>query len=513
MLSLHRFGSPFSPVRCDIPAHVYQSTFEPNTQWSEKFAQGAEICDYWQGVARKHNVYQYVKLRHQVQEADWNPTDAKWEVRVQSLETGEVFTDRLDFLITAIGRFNAWKLPEYPGMDEYKGLVRHAQNYDPSFDPKGKRVAVIGNGASGIQLTPNLQRLADHVDHYARNKTWIATSWAGDERTFEPQRYSEEELASFKDPAKYHQFRKELEDKYWRSLEAFFKGTDASRDTRSRFIEVMKQRLARKPELLDAMIPDFSPNCRRLTPGPGYLEALCEPNVAYITTPIARFTATGIQTTDGAHRPVDAVFCATGATTDLAPPFAIRALGADLRAAWAHGGAPGFPFTYLGLAAPRFPNLLFLAGPHATGPAGTLPHAVETQVTYCARVLRKASTQGIRSMAPAPAAARDFLEYSDAFFATTVLSEACSSWYNGGRPGGRVHGVWPGSAAHLTAVRQEPRWEDWEYEYLGGGNRFAWFFGTGRSRKEGEVGSDMTGYLESGDRDLRAVHERWWVLP
>ena len=84
--------------------------------------------------------------------------------------------DEVDVLFTAIGRFNAWKLPEYPGIDKYQGVLRHASHWDPSFDPTGKKVAVIGNGASGIQLVANLQKTVAHLDHYARNKTWIAAS-------------------------------------------------------------------------------------------------------------------------------------------------------------------------------------------------------------------------------------------------------------------------------------------------------------------------------------------------
>jgi len=272
--------------------------------------------------------------------------------------------------------------------------------------------------------------------------------------------------------------------------------------------------LQKKPELAKDIIPDFSPGCRRLTPAPGYLESLCEENVKYIKTPIARFTSTGIETTDGAHREVDAVFCATGAETTMAPPFPIRANGIDLSTAWKPGGLYGFPYTYMGNASPKFPNLLFIFGPNAAGASGTIPHGVETQITYFAKVLRKVSTEGIRSMAPSEAATNDFIEYADAFFTGTVLSENCSSWYNGGQPGARIHGLFPGSEGHLTAVRKCPRWEDWEYEYLGNSqNRFQWFLGNGQTRKERDPESDVTGYLQQGEVDLREVHEKWWTLP
>ncbi|KAI4678500.1 uncharacterized protein J4E84_008756 [Alternaria hordeiaustralica] len=501
-------------VRCDIPSHVYQATYLPNTQWSEIFARGAEIRDYWQAQAKKHNVYKYVRLRHRVDAAEWDDAHSKWRVTVRNLKDDTTSTETFDFVITAIGRFNSWKLPDYPGLNDYQGHLRHTSNWDVSFDPTGKRVAVIGNGASGIQVVPNLQPIAKHITHFVRNPTWIATSWAGDERTFEPQPYSQEQRKALEDPGLYLAFRKDLEDRYWRRFRAMIRGSTENQGMREQFIDVMKKRVAQKPELLDGLIPDFAPHCRRLTPGPGYLESLTEANVELVKSPIKRFTPLGIETTDGRTFEFDAIFCATGANTDLVPPFSIKARGEDLHEAWKPGGKWGFPYTYLGLATPGFPNLFFLAGPHATGPSGTVPHGVETSLTYFAKVLRKVSSQGLKSLTPSKEATDDFVDYCDAFFPTTVLTDKCSSWNNGGIPGQRIHGLWPGSAAHFTIARREPRWEDWEYEREHKGNRFA-YFGNGYTEAELDESTDLTSYLKAPGQevDLRDLHERWWDVP
>lgn len=274
----------------------------------------------------------------------------------------------------------------------------------------------------------------------------------------------------------------------------------------------MKQRLSQKPELAQYLIPDFSPHCRRLTPGPGYLEAITSPNVEFIPTPIKRFTERGIETVDGKIREVDAIICATGANTDFAPPFSIVSAGIDLKEAWKPSGKFGFPLTYLGVATPGFPNLYFINGPISSGFSGTVPHSVENQVTYIAKVLRKISSQGIQSLVPSEAATSEFVEYCDSFYPNTVLSENCSSWSNGGVAGGKIHGHWPGSAAHLNHVRREPRWEDFEYKYAGANprNRFG-YFGNGWTKKELVEGADLTGYLKKeGDIDLRIYHETWF---
>ncbi|PNS16197.1 Thiol-specific monooxygenase [Sphaceloma murrayae] len=500
-------------VRCDIPSHVYQASFSPNTQWSQQFAEGHEIRHYWQDQARKYDVYKLVKCKREVFDLAWDKQKSIWKIKTRHTETGEITEDEADFVLPALGRFNAWRLPDYPGLSDFKGTLRHTSNWDPSFDPKDKNVAVIGNGASGIQLVPNLQRIANRVDHYARSKTWIATSWAGDERRFEAQPYTEQQLKDFQSPERYLQFRKEMEAKYWRNFGNVFAGSEANKAKRTEFIEVMRKRTAKKPELMDSLVPDFSPNCRRLTPGPGYLESLAEPNVSFIQTPIKRFTETGIETVDGQHREVDAIFCATGANVDMVPPFSIRANGEDLSQAWKPGGTYGWPYTYLGLAVPGFPNLLLVHGPHGTAPSGTVPHDVEIQLTYYAKLLRKVSAQGIKTIVPSKKAADDFVEYADAFFPKTVFADKCSSWYNGGQAGRRIHGIWPGSASHVSIVRREPRWEDWEYEYVSeSGNRFA-YFGNGFTRQEQDHDHDITGYLKLPGVDLRDLHESWWDLP
>ncbi|KUJ09108.1 FAD/NAD(P)-binding domain-containing protein [Mollisia scopiformis] len=497
------FENIYPGVRCDIPANVYQSSFAPNTQWTEEFAQGAEIRAYWQNVVKKHGVYKYIQFKKKISQAEWDPTATQW-VSVE---------ERFDILVTAIGRFNAWKLPNYPGINEYEGHLRHSSNWDPSFDPKGKTVAVIGNGASGIQVVPELQKVVKHLDHYARSKTWIAGSFAGHERKAEPILFSAEQLKDLEDPEKYLTYRKGVEETYWRRFAALFKDSDENKNAREEFKAIMKKRLEEKPELLDDILPEFSPHCRRLTPGPGYLEALSKDNVSFIRTPIKRFTKTGIETEDGIHRPVDAIICSTGANIDYATPFSVVSGGIDLSKAWKPDGEFGFPYSYLGLATPGFPNLFFIHGPNTSGASGTLPNSVENQVTHIARLLRKISGEGIKTVVPKKGAADDFVEFCDAFFLKTVLSENCSSWANGGIPGGRIHGLWPGSAAHVNFIRRSPRWEDFEYQLRspnGSKNRFA-YWENGWTSKQLQPVADLTSYLKVPEKvDLKDLHESWW---
>ena len=124
--------------------------------WSDQFAFGPDIRDYWQATARKYDVYQYAKFGRSVEQSSWDPDAGQWKLTLRNVDTGVVEKDEVDFLFSAAGRFNAWKLPDYPGIKEYRGTLRHASDYDPDFDATGKKFAVIGNGASGIQLVANL---------------------------------------------------------------------------------------------------------------------------------------------------------------------------------------------------------------------------------------------------------------------------------------------------------------------------------------------------------------------
>ncbi|KAF7171420.1 hypothetical protein CNMCM6106_005797 [Aspergillus hiratsukae] len=487
------FENTYPGVRCDVLSHAYQSGFEPNTQWSEEFAQGHEICEYWQRVARKYDVYKYLQLRQQVQKAEWLPEEAKWRLTLKDLENGRVYEEKLDVVISAIGLFNAWKLPDYEGINDYQGHLFHSSNWNHDVNLKGKRVALIGNGAAGLQVLPSIQPVAAHVDHYARNRTWIADSVDGiGIRPLEAKLFSPEQLESFKVSEEYLKYRKSVEMLYFARCGSLFKDTPENK-AETRFI------------------PDFPPNCRRPTPGPGYLEALTKDNVSYIQTRIKKFTSKGIVTEDGTEREVDVVICATGANVDYAPPFRIVANGIDLKSAWKPDGLFGHPYNYLGVATPGFPNFFFIGGPHSTGHSGTVPNSVENVLTYIAKFLRKIRSQGIRTMQPSKAATDDFVEYCDRWYPRTVWSANCRSWYNGGRPGGRIHGLFPGSAVALNYIRRDPRWEDWEYTYTNpSGNRFA-YFGNGWRQRELDDEADLTPHLQKPEEiDLRTYLEGWW---
>lgn len=462
-----------------------------------------------------YDVRKYIKFNSEVLNAIWSSDKGKWLVQIKS--EGNIRTEESDFLITATGNFSLPRLPKYPGIEEYKGHLRHSSNWDPNFEPEGKTIAVIGNGASGLQVVPPLQKKAKQLYHFARSRTWIAGSLGGENLS----RDTTIPIEIPQSPAEYTLYRKNLENNFFSRFRGILKRNEKSIEAKALFEKLMADRLGGRNDLLEAIKPDFSPSCRRLTPGPGYLEAITQDNVEYVAERIERFTPTGIVTVDGKSRDIDAVICSTGADISFSTAFPIIAHGVDLQQAWRPGGNPGFPDTYLGIAAPDFPNFLFILGANSTSTASTVPYTIEAQVTYISKVLRKVSTQGIRTITPSRAATNDFRAYCESFFPRTVMSEQCSSWYNGGIVGGRVHGIWPGSGTHAIIARREVRWEDFEYTHHSASkNRFA-YFGNGWAKKDVEAAAsddpgaiDFTTYLReeavSGTIDLRGYLEEGW---
>ncbi|KAF9887951.1 hypothetical protein FE257_009473 [Aspergillus nanangensis] len=452
----------------DIPAHTYQATFEPNKEWSTFYAAAPEIHKYWKHVVDKYGCMKHIKFNHQVCGATWNEKQGKWKLEVQSLDDKSIKQDECDVLISASGALNSWKWPKIPGLHDFKGKLLHSASWDEDYDYSGKRVAVIGNGSSGIQIVPGMLPKVTHIDHYIRGRTWLSPTFARqhvDKRGSDLENFSftPEEIETFKkDHQAYQQFRKDIELELQSVHGATLIGTPEQIGTRDVFLQNMKRRLSRKPELLDELTPSFPPICRRLTPGPGYLEALTDDKVDVITSDIVKVDAEGILTADGTHRPIDVLVCATGFDTSFTPRFPIVGRnGVSLADRW-----KTTPETYLSVAVDGFPNYFVSLGPNSALGEGNLLLLIEKEQDYFTACVEKMQRDSIRAMSVRTEAVQRFTQHCDQYFAGTVFSLKCSSWYKGGTEDGRVTALWPGSSLHSLKTFANPRWEDFAYEYV-----------------------------------------------
>ncbi|EED15420.1 flavin-binding monooxygenase, putative [Talaromyces stipitatus ATCC 10500] len=453
---------------CDIPSHTYQATFEPNLEWSHFYATSKEIHQYWKKVAQKYGAMKHIHVNHKVLAAHWNDKAAKWDLKVQVAD-GSVQEESCDVFISCAGSLNNWKWPAIPGLHDFEGKLLHTAAWDESYDYKNKRIAVIGNGSSGIQVVPAMLPDVTHIDHYARGRTWLSPTFARhklDEiggKNLDNIAFSPETIAGFKaNRAAYHKFRKDIEHDLQNGFWVTIKDTPEQLAGSEFFKENMKRRLTKKPELLDQIVPDFPPGCRRLTPGPGYLEALTDEKVEVIKTEISSVDATGIRTADGVHREVDVIVCATGFDTSYLPRFPMTGRnGLSLAEKWKE-----IPETYISLATNEFPNYFICLGPNAALGHGSLTLLIEKEIDYITQCVAKIQRDNIRSMAPRKEAVERFTKHCEQHFSKTVFSTKCRSWYKGGKEDGRVIAVWPGSSLHALKTFSNPRWEDFEYEYI-----------------------------------------------
>ncbi|KAH8886998.1 flavin-binding monooxygenase [Thozetella sp. PMI_491] len=507
-------------VRCDVPSHAYQLSFAPNTEWSEYYPKGQEIQEYYESVIEKYGITPSFHTSHEVLRATWLKDASRWVVEVKDLETGNVKVDTAEFFVSAQGRINIPSFPAVPGLyDRFGGDVIHTALWPEGYSIKDKRVAIIGNGASGQQLLPNILKDVAHIDHYVRTKTWVTATFAKDlhEATADSPggpKYTDEQRKTFReDPKTYLEHRRFFNLKFYGRLGTDKLGSQANEDLRQQIIACMRERLGGDEEWLARVLPDYAPGCKRLTPAPGYLEALKHPKVEYVTDPIISTDSTGIVTADGTHRPVDVVITATGFKINYNTYFPIiGADGVDACDKFAADGPIGFPATYLGVMVPGYPNYFTALSAQGNARGGTVPLQTEIAATFIAKAIRKIQSQSYSSLEPREDAAIEFNQIVNTHFEGKVTTDKCNSWYKQGGGDSRNLLAWPGTFHHRADILREPRWEDFHFVRRGGAeaNRFE-YFGNGSTRR-GELADDieLTKYLkEIGQIDLETVHELW----
>jgi len=410
--------------RCDVPSHLYSFSFAPNPNWSSTFSPQPEILEYLRDVARRFGVMPHVCFRTELQSADWDEDEARWQIETsQGPMTAEV-------LVLGPGPLSEPLVPDLPGLDSFEGTAFHSAQWDHGHELGGERVAVIGTGASAIQLVPEIQPRAGQMHVFQRTPPWVMPHPNRRMSGLERGIYRRLPLAQLA-------MRGGI---YW-ARESFVLGF------RHRVAGRLMERMALRhledqvpdPELRAKLRPSYAMGCKRILPTDEWYPALMKPNVELVTEGIREVRPRSIVTDDGVERDVDTIVFGTGFhVTDIPVGALVRGRdGRSLSEAW-----DGSPEAYKGAAVAGYPNLFFLVGPNTGLGHNSIVFMIESQVNYVAGALRAMRRRDARTVEVRPEAQAAYnREIQEKTRGTVWVSGGCSSYYIDRN--GRNSTLWP----------------------------------------------------------------------
>lgn len=411
---------------CDVPSHLYSFSFAPNPDWRRTFATQAEILDYLRDCSVRFGLSPHLRLRRQVSRARYDEARATWEV---ILADGTSLHTRL--LISAIGLLGRPALPQIDGMDSFAGPAFHSSCWDHGVPLAGKRVAVIGTGASATQFIPAIAGQVKELLVFQRSPAWLKPR--GDRGYPEWRRRLFRHL-----PLAMRLHRALIYAKYESRALAFtrFKGM-----MELAVGQPFRQMLARDvadPALRARLTPGYPIGCKRVLLSDDYLASLAHPASRLVTEPIRRIVPRGVETASGELHEADVLIYGTGftATAFLAPMAIQGRAGVDLNQAWREGAE-----AYLGVSMPHFPNFFMLYGPNTNLGHNSIVYMLESQVAHVMRCLAALRTTGATTIEVEPAVHRRFNTRLRQHLGRTVWN-GCNSWYFDRH--GRNSTNWPG---------------------------------------------------------------------
>ncbi|RAL01331.1 flavin-containing monooxygenase [Aspergillus ibericus CBS 121593] len=478
-------------VACDVPAHAYTFLFEPNPNWSQFYAPGSEIQDYIKNTVRKWNLDDHIEFNSCVVESLWDESIGKWKVKIN--QNGTIKEDEAEILASASGCLTKPRVPNIEGIGDFKGKLSQTADWDDTYDWKNKRVAVIGNGASGIQTVTAMHSTSSKLVNYVRSPCWISPNFSG-ELTKDGNNFSftEAEKRQFReDPKAFFEFRKKLENSVNGFCYAMLRDHPFNKDTRDTSMKRMQAIIKNIPDpsIAARMIPDFHPGCRRLTPGHGYLEAFTNPNTQMCWEPIERITETGIKTTDGQQNEFDIIVCATGFDTTYIPQWKlIGRNNTTLTGRWKHD-----PEAFFSVHVDNLPNYFMIMGPNFLVAHGSLLAGISFTCDYILKWARKIGTEDIKSIDVKKSALDDYNVWTQEYLKRTAWSDPCRSWYKNGKSSGQVTAPYGGTTSHFKKCLENMGGEHFNIEY-NSANRFR-FLGNGQVDVERNGFGDLAEYF------------------
>ena len=419
----------------DTPSHLYSFSFAPDGgRWSRYFAKRPEIQGYLTNLVHEHELLGHIKFEHEVVEADYDAKNASWSVVVKTTD-GDESTLTTPVLVTAVGTLNRAQIPDVPGAETFEGPAMHTAEWSPEVDYVGKRVGVIGTGASAMQLVPSIAGTAKDVLIFQRSKQW-AVPHPNYHRDVTPGiRYLMTRCPSYnrwyRARAFWH-FSDRLHpslqiDPDWDKPDV---SINAQNERHRIFLtDYIKQQLGDREDLYDDCIPDYPPYAKRPLLDNGWFKAVCRDDVHLITDPVERITPHGVATDSGQEHEFDILVWATGfKALQFLSPMTIRgASGKALRDVWGYDDARAF----LGMTVPDFPNLFILNGPNTNaGHGGSAFLVAEFQIRYVLQAIARLASGAVASFEVREDVYLDYNEEVDEALARSIWSHpGVTNWY------------------------------------------------------------------------------------
>ncbi|GAA4783423.1 flavin-containing monooxygenase [Microbacterium gilvum] len=414
-------------VACDVPSHLYGLSTHPWPGWSRVFAPGEEIRGYLERIAHDEGID--IRFGTALIDARW---DDGWIVRTGSGDQGGRATGdlRADHVILACGRLTEPRIPELPGLETFDGPILHSARWDPSLDLAGRRIAVVGTGASAVQLVPRLAAAGAEVVLFQRTPAWIVPK---DDRAYTPQ-----ERAELADPLAAAALRARLHDEG----EARFASRSGDPGAAAEAEAVARAHLARQvadPALRAALSPGYEFGCKRVLLSDDFYPAVASDAVDLVPSALAGIDDGVLVAADGSRHRADALVLATGFASTRQPyaRLVTGEHGTTLDAHWADG------MTSVGSTLVHgFPNLFVLGGPNAALGHTSAVLVLEEQAAFAAALIAEGAD--VRVTAEAEAAYTH--EIVDRSARTPWVAGGCDNWYVDSRSG-RLTLLWPGTVA------------------------------------------------------------------
>jgi cation diffusion facilitator CzcD-associated flavoprotein CzcO len=412
---------------CDVQSHLYSFSFAPNPEWSRMFAPQGEIRDYLERCATDFGVRPHLRFGATATGASYDEQAGLWEVEVNGSET---ITARI--VVSGMGGLSNPSIPELEGLETFRGPSFHSAEWDHSQDLRGKRVAVVGTGASAIQFVPQIAPEVKELYLFQRTPPWIIPK--RDRGIGGAERALYRRL-----PGLQRAYRRFI---YWalESRVVAFTYQPRIMQAVQRLVRLNIRRQISDPELRRNVTPDYTIGCKRVLISNDYYPALDRDNVDVVTDGIERVTERGVVTADGVEREVDVIIHGTGFhVQDMISGVSIRGRGgADLEGVWDKRGMQA----HRGTALAGFPNLFFLLGPNTGLGHTSIIYMIEAQVHYVMQALRTIDEQGAWSAEPTAEAQAEFNEEVQNTLDGAVWSAGgCRSWYLDAN--GRNTTLWP----------------------------------------------------------------------